>query len=68
MLEIKKTYIFFILFFCFEKYKSLFCYRDIPSMHNGYCVSNKKVQRKTLTVMKSLIIHFITSSNDTAIQ
>ena len=26
--------------FCFETDNSLFCHRDIPTIHNGYCVSN----------------------------
>ena len=27
-------------FFALKTDNSLFCYRDIPTIHNGYCVSN----------------------------
>jgi len=38
MLEIiKPTYFYF---FALKTDNSRFCHRDIPSIHNGYCVSN----------------------------
>ena len=33
----KKTYLFSL--FCMKTGHSLFCHRDIPTIHNGYCVS-----------------------------
>jgi len=38
LLEIKKTTYFH--FFALKTDNSLFCHRDIPSIHNGYCDSN----------------------------
>jgi len=35
--NIKKTYFHF---FALKKDNSFYCHRDIPTIHNGYCVSN----------------------------
>jgi len=39
----KKNYIFSFFFFALKTDDSLFCHQDIPTIptiHNGYCVSN----------------------------
>jgi len=39
VVRIKKKPTYFH-FFALKTHNSLFCHRDIPTIHNGYCVSN----------------------------
>ena len=58
MLEIKKLH-----FFALKADTSLFCHRDIPTIHNGYCVSNAVEYAKKndfLLNLWSVIIDFST--------
>ena len=51
MLKIK-NYIFSL--FCFATDNSLFCHRDIPTIHNGYCVSNAVDYEKKNDVLPTI--------------
>ena len=69
MLEIKKTTYFHL--FALKTDNSLFCHRDIPTIHNGYCVSNAVDYAKKNDVFQrfcqlnlwSVIIDFSTEHN-----
>ena len=53
MLEIKKPTYFY--FYALKKDTSLFCYRDIPTIHNGYCVSNAVDYAKKNDVLPTML-------------
>ena len=49
----KKTYIFSL--FALKTDKSFFCHRDIPTIHNGYCVSNTVDYAKKNYVLPTIL-------------
>ena len=68
----KKLHIF-IYVFALKKDNSLFCHRDIPTIHNGNCVSNavdyakkKDFTNDFSTESRSVIIDFSTEHNLTS--
>ena len=54
MLEINKTTYF--LFFALKTDNSLFCHRDIPTIHNGYSVSNAVDYAKKDNVLPTICL------------
>ena len=48
----EKPYIFSL--FCFKTDGSLFCHRDIPTIHNGYCESNAVDYAKKNEVLRTI--------------
>jgi len=55
-----KTYIF--LFFALKTDNSHFCQRDIPTIYNGYCVSNAVDYAKTNDVFTNDFVNWIKGS------
>jgi len=53
LLEIKKATYFH--FFALKTDNSPFCHRDIPSIHNGYCVSNAVDYAKKNYVLPTIL-------------
>jgi len=51
-----KTYIFH--FFDLKTDNSLFCHRDIPTIHYGYCVSNAVDYAKKNDVLPTILSTF----------
>ena len=51
-------------FFALETDTSLFCHRYIPTMHNGYCVSNAVDYAKKNDVLPTILsTEFMVSNN-----
>jgi len=45
-------------FFALKTDNSLFCHRDIPTIHNGYCVSNAVDYAKNNNVLPMILSTF----------
>ena len=43
------------MFFALKTDNSLFCHRDIPTLHNGYCVSNTVDYAKKNDVLPTIL-------------
>ena len=58
----RKNYIFSI--FALKTDNSLFCHRDIPTIHNGYCVSNVVDYAKINDVLPTILSTELVVSNN----
>jgi len=49
-------------FFALKTDNSLFCHRDISTIHNGYCISNAVVYAKKNNVLPTILLTFSQAS------
>ena len=54
MIVVRNKTNYIVYFFALKTDNSLFCHRDIPTIHNGYCVGNAVDNAKKNDVLPTI--------------